>query len=229
MPRAFVCLISVFVLLASSQASGHDDHEAAGVGSQYYAVIDDFHATPSTTDAIGEIFLTLNEDHTALSYYIVLDDLLGLKENPADRIEPDDIVGIHLHLHVPDTVGPHVLNIFGLATYNMPAEEDADRVIDYENKIISGIWDDGDATIDPETGVPYLPFFPLTSKPLTDWIDYLNSSELMVAIHTNESGFPTMAIHGHISRVVPEPVTIAFAGTVLIFGFGSRFRKQRRW
>ena len=229
MPRAADCLISVFVLLASSQASGHDGHEGAGEGSQYYAVIDDFHATPSTTDATGEIFLTLNEDYTALSYNIVLDDLLGLKENSADRIEPDDIVGIHLHLHVPDTVGPHVLNIFGLATYNMPAEEDADRVIDYENRTISGIWDDGDATIDPETGVPYLPFFPLTSKPLTNWIDYLNSGELMVAIHTNESGFPTMAIHGHISRVVPEPVTAGLTGVLLIFAFGSRFRMHKSW
>ncbi len=231
MPRALISSYLVFVLLVfflgSAQAWGHDGHEGAGEGSQYYAVIDDFHATPSTTDATGEIFLTLNEDHTALSYNIVLDDLLGLKENPADRTEPDDIVGIHLHLHVPDTVGPHVLNIFGLATYNIPAEEDADRVIDYEHNTISGIWDDGDATIDPATGEPYLPFFPLTSKPLTDWIDYLNSGELMVAIHTNESGFPTMAIHGHISRVVPEPQTIVMAGAFLSFVFGLTSRARR--
>jgi len=110
-----------------------------------------------------------------------------------------------LHLHVPDTVGPHVLNIFGLATFNVPAEEDSDLVIDYAHKTLSGVWDNGDATIDPNTGQPYQQFFPLTSKLLTDWLDDLNDEMLMVAVHTNASGFPAMAIHGHISRLVPEP------------------------
>ena len=47
----------------------------------------------------------------------------------------------------------------------------------------------------------------MTSKLLTDWLDDLNDGMLMVAVHTNESGFPAMAIHGHISRLVPEPST----------------------
>ncbi len=208
-------------------ADAHDGHHGGSGDKHYYALIDDFHTHPSLTDSQGEIFLTLNEDQTELSYLIVLDGLLGLKENPADRIDPDDIIGIHLHLHVPDTVGPHVLNIFGLATYNTPAEEDSDLLVDYEHNTLTGVWDDGDATINPETGEPYLPFYPLTSKPLTDWLDYLNSGQLMVAVHTNASGFPAMAIHGHINGVVPEPMTSMIAAALLPFVFASRFRRRR--
>ena len=141
----------------------------------------------------------LNAARTELRYQVEIDGL-NLKPIAADRTAPDDVIGVHLHLNVPDTVGPHVLNIFGLATYNMPAEEDADLVVDYANRTLTGIYDDGDATIDPNTGQPYLPFYPLTSKPLSDWIDDLENGDLMVAVHTNASGFPTMAIHGHISQ-----------------------------
>lgn len=229
MLRWFALGTLVAMLAVGQSAQAHDgQHHGGGNGSStYYAFIDDYHSNPSTTDATGQIFLSLNADQTELSYRIELDSLLGLKANAAERTEPDDIIGIHLHLHVPDTVGPHVLNIFGLATYNMPAEEDADRVIDYHNRVITGVWDDGDATIDPATGEPYLPFLPLTSKPLSDWLGYLNSGELMVAIHTNESGFPAMAIHGHISRVVPEPATALVAIVALLWGVVGRIRARR--
>jgi hypothetical protein len=120
-----------------------------------------------------------------------------------------------------------VLNVFGLATYNMLAEEDADRVIDYQNRVISGVWDDGDATIDPSTGQPYLPFLPLTSKPLSDWIDYLNSGQLMVAVHTNESGFPAMAIHGHINPV-PELLSIVMLLPPFLILAASRQQRRER-
>jgi hypothetical protein len=204
---AFVAVFVFTIAVFCDAAVGHDEHDGPHGDAQYYALIDDFHANPSTTDATGEIFLSLNDDQTELAYTIVLGDGLELKANPTDRTEPDDIIGIHLHLHVPDVVGPHVLNIFGLATFNVPAEEDADLVIDYAHKTLSGVWDNGDATIDPNTGQPYPQFFPLTSKPLADWIDDLNNGMLMVAVHTNESGFPAMAIHGHIGRVIPEPST----------------------
>jgi hypothetical protein len=183
----------------------------------YYAVLDDFnvHHSPHL-DASGEAFFALNAERTELRYLLTLDGL-NLKPNAAERTEPNDIVGIHLHLYIPGLpggVGPHVLNIFGLATYGMPAEEDADLVVDYANQTLSGIYDISDATIDPETGEPYFQFFPLTTKIIDDWLDELDRGELMVAIHTVESGFPTMAIHGHISRVVPEPV----AGLMIIVG-----------
>jgi hypothetical protein len=218
---AFVFAIAAF----GDDAFGHDNQGGPHGDAQYYALFDDFHANPSTTDATGEIFLHLNDDQTELAYTIVLGDGLELKPNAADRTGPDDIIGIHLHLHVPDTVGPHVLNIFGLATFNVPAEEDSDVVIDYEHRTVSGVWDNGDATIDPNTGQPYPQFFPLTSKLLADWIDDLNEGMLMVAVHTNESGFPTMAIHGHISRLVPEPST----SVLMAAGLFSMAARRRSW
>jgi len=230
MKRPLRAVLASAVLLAfiwTARANGHDPHPHHHGESEYYAFIDDFHANPSTTDAAGEIFLTLNSAHTELSYTIVLDGLLGLKPNPADRTEPDDILGIHLHLHVPDTVGPHILNIFGLATYGIPAEEDADLVVDYEHNTLTGIYDISDATIDPATGEPYFQFFPLTSKIIDDWLDELDRGELMVAIHTVETGFPTMAIHGHISRLIPEPSTSAHLLAVLALPMLTRPRRTR--
>jgi len=207
------CLWSVSTC-AYAQHHEHGGHEhgsnpldcdsAAGEAC-YEAVIDDFHSVPSTTDAIGHAFLALNSARTEVRYQIVLDDLLALKPDPADRTEFDDVIGIHFHRHVPDTVGPHILNIFGLATWGVPAEEDADLVVDYENHMLSGIFDISDATIDPSTGQPFLEFFPLTSKVIGDWLDELDLGLWMVAVHTNESGFPNMAIHGHISNTIPEP------------------------
>ena len=181
----------------------------------YHAVIDDFHSLNSPhPDALGEAFLALNAQRTELRYLLTIDGL-NLKPNAADRTALDDVIGIHLHLNVPDTVGPHLLNIFGLATYNMPAEEDSDLVVNFADRTLSGVYDDGDATIDPATGQPFLPFFPLPSKPLSNWLEHLEQGDLMVAVHTNASGFPAMAIHGHISQVVPEPaafILLAIAG-----------------
>jgi hypothetical protein len=205
----FIACALTVTLIFAADAGAHEGHENPGPRRfQYYALIDDFHANPSTTDATGEIFLALNRERTQLRYTIVLDEHLGLKPNPADRVALDDILGIHLHLHVPDAIGPHILNIFGLATFGLPAEEDADLVIDYEHRTLTGIYDISDATIDPATGEPYHQFFPLTTKIIDDWLDELDRGELMVAVHTVETGFPTMAIHGHISRVVPEPATV---------------------
>jgi hypothetical protein len=195
----------VVMLTLAIRASAHDgEHHGEPHDVDYYAFIDDFH-TVHTTDGTGEIFLTLNAAKDELTYRIVLDGQLGLKQNPADRTEPDDIIGMHLHLSVEGTNGPHVLNIFGLSTYNVPAEEDADVVIDYANQIITGKWDLSDASRDPLTGELLPQFFPLTSKVITDWIDELDEGLLMVAVHTNETGFPAMAIHGHIHPVIPIP------------------------
>jgi hypothetical protein len=222
----FVCALTVALIFAA-EAGAHEGHEHPGSGRfQYYALIDDFHANPSTTDATGEIFLALNRERTQLRYTIVLDEYLGLKSNPADRVAPDDILGIHLHLHVPDAIGPHILNIFGLATFGLPAEEDADLVVDYENRTLTGIYDISDATLDPATGEPYHQFFPLTSKIIYDWLDELDRGELMVAVHTVETGFPTMAIHGHISRIVPEPATgLLFVAGVSWIWLAARGRR----
>jgi CHRD domain len=193
----------------------HGCNIAAGEAC-YHTVLDDYH-TPSSPhpNAIGEAFFRLNRERTQLEYTLVIEGL-DLEPVAANRTDADDVLGIHLHLHVPDTVGPHVLNIFGLATYGVPAEEDADLVVDYEDETLSGIYDISDATIDPATGQPYFQFFPLTSKVIDDWLDELDAGDLMIAVHSVASGFPNMAIHGHIDRV-PEPATgvSLFAGLSL--------------
>lgn len=173
----------------------------------YHAVLDDFNANPSTTDSMGEVFLTLNAERTVLRYMIILDDLLGLKPVVEDRTEPDDILGMHFHIHVPDSIGPHLLNIFGLATPTVWGQEDADLVVDYENHILTGVYDNSDATINPETGEPYEPFFFATSKLLDHSLQFLDTDEFVMAVHTNESGFQSFALHGHITHVVPEPAS----------------------
>lgn len=216
-------IVACFVTVClCGQTEAHEDHEqgmnplacdpAAGE-SCYFAVVDDFHSVNSPhPDAIGEAYFALNVERTELRYLLTIDGL-HLKPIPADRTSPDDIIGIHLHLNVPDTVGPHVLNIFGLATYSMPAEEDDDLLVDYAHNSLTGIYDLSDATIDPLTGQPYLPFYPLTSKPIADWLEELDAGDLMIAVHTLATGFPTMAIHGHIHQI-PEPTT----GTLIIVG-----------
>jgi hypothetical protein len=225
MIRSIPMVVALAVVLLGTQAYGHDEDEqgANPLGcdpvageSCHYAVVDDFHADPSTTDSMGEVFLALNSARTEVRYLIVLDDLLGLKENPEDRTEPDDILGIHFHLHVPDTIGPHLLNIFGLATPTLWGQEDADLVVDYVHHTLTGIFDISDATIDPLTGLPYEPnsIYFASTKIIDEWIDELDNGEWVLAIHTGESGFKNFALHGHIHPVVPEPASI------LLFALG---------
>jgi hypothetical protein len=236
--RTLLIVLCFTTFCARCAAQGHNHHDpeagsnpldcdpSAGEAC-FQAVIDDFHAVNSPhPDAIGMVHLVLNAARDELRYQIQIDGL-NMKPVAADRTAPADVIGVHLHLNVPDTVGPHVLNIFGLATYNMPAEEDDELVVDYAHRVLTGIYDDGDATIDPTTGQPYLPFYPLTSKPLSDWIDDLENGDLMVAVHTNASGFPTMAIHGHINQIVPEPAS----AILFVAGWLSWFaiRSSRRW
>ena len=192
-------------------------------GQTYYTadLHDHAHHSPHPA-AAGAAFLTLNPARTHLSYQLNLHGL-NLKPNPADRTQPDDVIGIHMHLNVPGTTGPHVLNIFGLATFGLPAEEDADLVVDYQNQALSGVFDYSDATIDPATGQPHFQFFPLTSKIIDDWLDELDAGDLMFAVHTVASGFPTMAIHGRIYPV-PEPAT----SIVLFAGIGWPWLAARR-
>jgi len=185
----------------------------------FHAHLDNDH-TPGSPhhDATGEAFLVLNSGRTELRYWL---DIEGLDLDPiaTNRIAPDDITGIHIHLSIPGTIGPHVLNIFG-----WPAEEDVDAVFNFGHDSLSGIYDISDASINPETGEPYLQNLPLTSKIIDDWLDELDGGELMFAVHTVATGFGVMAIHGHIHRAVPEPA----AGTLLVSGGLLLLMSRRR-
>ena len=72
---------------------------------------------------------------------------------------------IHIHLHVQDATGPHILNIFG-----KPSFDDDDLVVDYENESFSGLYDASDASRDPNSGDLLPQAFPLTTKTLPDFI-----------------------------------------------------------
>ena len=229
-------VVAVNVALAARPATAQHHHEPpenplsplpcdvmAGEAC-FYGKADGALVDPSTTNSVGEIYLTLSSDRKELRYMIVLDDLLGLKPNLEDRIEPDDIVGIHIHIHEQGAIGPHVLNIFGWSTPTFWGQEDDDLVIDYENHTLTGIYDISDATIDPVTGEPYFPFFFATTKVIDDYLVYLETNQLVLAVHTNESGFAKWALHGHISSAVPEPA----CGLLLVMGLSLIWVKRAR-
>lgn len=175
---------------------------------------------PSSTTATGVAFFSLNEEGTHLSYSLSFDGL-DLEPIVANRIDPNDIVGIHMHLTVTDVIGPHILNIFGT-----PSEDDADLAVDYENESLSGVYDMSDASRDPKTGELLPQFFPLTTKLISDWLDELAASELYIAVHTVEASAtpPGVAIRGQIIPTVPEPhlvVWLWWAGGLLLRKRGS--------
>lgn len=158
----------------------------------------------------GHAALTLSADQKQLHYAITL---LGLDLEPdaGQRVDSNDVFGIHMHLIVPGNIGPHVLNIFG-----NPAEEDADLVVDFNTETLAGVFDASDATRDPLTGELLPQFFPLTTKVIDDWIDYLMADGLYLAVHTIGQGGGAL-LHGDIKRV-PEPAaaTLAFAAAAML-------------
>jgi hypothetical protein len=151
----------------------------------------------------GQAVLTLNAEQTELSYRIELQGL-DLEPRSAERVDAEDVFGIHLHLIVPGQIGPHILNIFG-----DPAEEDGDLIVDYSQERLWGVFDVADATRDPATGELLPQFFPLTTKVIGDWIDELMVDGLYLAVHTvGQNG--AALLHGDVIRV-PEPPALVIA------------------
>lgn len=183
---------------------------AAGAQTQFAARLDASQvlSNPSSSTATGLARMTLNAEQTELAYFLEFDGL-DLKPLAAERTEPDDIVAIHIHLNVPGVIGPHVLNIFGF-----PAEEDGDRVVDYENETITGVYDASDATRNPDTGEIEPQAFPLTTKlfPTPTRLAELLNEEWYFAVHTvgNAATPPGVTIRGNFV-LVPEPTAALLA------------------
>ena len=171
---------------------------------------------PSDSTATGFASLTLNAEQTELAYSVQLFDV-DLEPAMENRTDPNDVVAIHIHLHVQDVIGPHILNIFGT-----PALDDDDLVVDYENESFSGVYDAGDASRDPITGEVLPQAFPLTTKlfPTVFRLDELLNDQWYFAVHT--VGTPGVTIRGAI-LVVPEP-TSALLAIFAVSGFLVRFR-----
>ena len=100
---------------------------AAQPPQQFAADLDRFQVlnNESFSTATGSAQFTLRETPSGPQIEYAL-QLFGLDIEPVagNRNDPNDVVGIHMHLHVPDVIGPHILNIFG-----MPGEDDADLVV----------------------------------------------------------------------------------------------------
>lgn len=168
----------------------------------YYARLDASQVRNNESDstATGFARFELDASGSQLSYQLDLDGV-DLEPIAANRTDPDDVLAIHIHLHVADVIGPHILNIFG-----NPSEDDADLVVDFENESLSGVFDASDS-LDPATGEPFFPDDPLATKLIDDWLDELDAGQLYIAVHTRriaDVAPPGVAIRGDIFRV-PEP------------------------
>lgn len=182
----------------------------AHAATQFRVNLDGSQVVPSSSStASGFATFELNEDQTALDYFIQLEGV-SLKPDLTQRTQPQDVNKIHLHFGEAGSNGPHVLNIFGL-----PSEDDDDLVIDFEAGTLSGTWDNSDA-INPETGELFDQSGMGTTKLLSNFIDELLGNQLYIQVHTVEFPDPG-AIRGQIAGV-PEPSSLL--GLSLVFGLG---------
>ena len=131
---------------------------------------------PTPSNAGGFAIFTLNDDQTALEYFIQLKELT-LKSDISERTQPQDVTKIHLHVASPGDNGPHVLNIFGL-----PSEDDGDLTVDFAAGTLSGIWDNDDVVDLNGNGQAD----PNETKPVTAFLDELFAGQLYVQVHTVE-------------------------------------------
>ena len=125
----------------------------------------------STADATALASFALDPSHTQLSYRIEFSNELFLSSVVPIEIRRNAIISVHIHFGRPGTGGPHVLNVFG-----SPSEDDSQLVIDFDNNVLSGVWDDSDALGDPNLLG--------TSKLLSEYIEALFTGNLYVAVHT---------------------------------------------
>ncbi|NET17021.1 MAG: DUF4347 domain-containing protein [Okeania sp. SIO1H6] len=133
--------------------------------------------------ATGEAILTLNESQTEVDYSIDLEGV-NLVADPAQRTEAQDVTKIHLHQGDIGASGPHRLNIFGL-----PSEDDANLIVDYEQEILTGIWDDTDASLSEQSN-------PMSTKFVSTSTEELLRNGLYIQVHTN--AFPDGEIRGQV-------------------------------
>jgi hypothetical protein len=208
-----VAIVSAGLLLDWSSLAAADQ-------THFVAELHTAHGAHNHSMAQGRASLTLSADQSRLAYSIALSGL-DLESDPARRVDPEDVFGIHLHLIVPGQIGPHILNIFG-----NPAEEDGDLIVDYTQETLSGVFDAGDATRDPATGELLPQFFPLTTKIIDDWTDDLLANGLYLAVHTvGQDG--AALLHGDVIRV-PEPAVAGLTATVATALAACRWNRKRQ-
>jgi len=179
---------------------------------------------PSTpSEATGTASFELNEAGTELRYTM---SFQGVDLKPSDRTAPADINKIHIHVAPTGENGPHTLNIFG-----KPSEDDADLVVDYEANTLSGIWDDADVSDLNGNGISD----PNDTKPLSNFLDTLESGGLYVQVHTNRfdssTGFPG-ELRGQIikdaSPTASTPEPLGLLGLAAVAGGAGLTMKRKQ-
>ncbi|MEM8678182.1 MAG: PEP-CTERM sorting domain-containing protein [Planctomycetota bacterium] len=191
--------------------------------SEDYVILGGIQGTGSAAGGFAEFVLTQpdgNPDATTLSYSIQFENVdLDGAQTPSVL---DDITALHLHditkcapafpqcIEGTDTAGTlHLLNIFGA-----PRNDDDDVMVDPAASTITGLWDDGDASM-PGTPVPTVPI----SDPAV--IDLLINGNVALFVHTNE--VPAAASGGALT-IVPEPQGVI----LLISAIGALLGWRRR-
>ena len=169
-----------------------------------FVILGGVQGTGSNATAVADFVLTQGPMETTMSYSIQFQnvDLDGMQT--ADIL--DNITALHLHdttrcapnfpqcIEGTDNAGTiHLLNIFGA-----PRNDDMDVMVDPANSIITGLWDDSDAS-PPGTMAPSLPI----SDPMV--LDLLFNEQVALFVHTNE--VPAAAAGGYLT-IVPEPTSI---------------------
>ncbi|MEM7624598.1 MAG: CHRD domain-containing protein [Planctomycetota bacterium] len=216
----YLCCLVVFSVAAFAPV-------VAGAQLHYAAKLDRFQVlnNESFSTATGTAQFTLIDtpEGPRLDYALQLDGL-NLEPVPENRTDPNDVVGIHLHLHVPDVIGPHILNIFGI-----PGHDDDDLVVDYENESLTGAFEISDASRDPATGALLPQAFPLTTKVIDNWLDELADGRLYIAVHSRDraaNAQPGVDIRGNIFPV-PEPTSLLLLLAGLPIALSGRARANR--
>jgi len=137
-----------------------------------------------TNDAKGKAMFWFNDDKTELRYKIVLNKVdVGSVDydDPGEKgIDKNSGKGLaqfvtKLHIHAaPEGMhtGEHLLNVVG------PADDDDLKIAGHT---FSGIWDNGDATMDPHN-------MGHNTKTLTSQVEALCNGETDVNVHLNEHG-----------------------------------------
>jgi len=147
---------------------------------------------PSLSGAGAFATFELAGDKQSLDYRIQLFGLdLDGQQTPDNP--DDDVTGIHLHLGSADANGERVLNIFGA-----PREDDADMIFDPVAGIVTGTFDDTDATPEGELDSD------TASAPFTSVRSDLFAGGLYVQVHSALNASPRGELRGQISQVVTQ-------------------------
>lgn len=157
------------------------------IGSFFFASLDEAQVVPPTgSSARGITFMWLNPARDRLMYWILMDGIV-LKEDFTQRTQPEDAVGIHIHVGAPGANGPHGLNVWGT-----PSEDDLEMSMYPSLGLVTGDWNDGDAYVaNPGVG---------DTRLLTDHLTDLRAEDIYVQIHTVQFPMPG-EIRGRVEMV----------------------------